>query len=205
MNNEELLIFNNGERLIPGISHSIEEYTRHKSSYNFFVKKIKENSQDLDVSILDLGCGVGWGCKLLSESLSDARITGLDNNSVVLYYAKREYGHFRIDYGLLDLTNPKQLSILNKFPYDYVVSRGVLEHVDDGLNLIKKVSYNKMLIFDVPYNEPIGDPHHKLLGITEKEFESFENYELYYEDINGTITKEKKNTPNMIMCVVRNK
>ncbi|MFH0806006.1 MAG: class I SAM-dependent methyltransferase [Patescibacteria group bacterium] len=204
MNKEELLIFNNGERLIPGVSHGREEYIRHKSSYDFFIKLIKADSSGQDISILDLGCGVGWGCKLLVDCIPNARITGLDNFSNVLSYAKKNYSHFRIDYGFIDLSNKQQLSFLNNFSYDYIVSRGVLEHINKGLGLVKNINYNKMLIFDVPYNEIEGNPHHKINNITEDNFKDWNNIKFYYESFNGgIITETKQKDTNMLMCVCR--
>jgi SAM-dependent methyltransferase len=204
MNDEELLLFNKGERLIPGVSHNNEEYIRHRSSYDFFIKIIKEDSKNLDISILDLGCGVGWGCKLLAESLPNARVTGLDNSSDALYYAKRRYGHFRVDYGFSDMANKDNLLILNTFSHDYIVCRGVLEHIDNGLELIKYVSYDRILIFDVPYNESPGNLHHKLYNITEAMFKDWKNIEFYYEAFNdGSVSKIKQPDVNMLMCVCR--
>lgn len=205
MNKEELLIFNDGERLIPGISHQQSEYLRHRSSYDFFIKLIKENNlNNKFISILDLGCGVGWGTKLLVEAFPKARVTGVDNSEFVLEYARKNYYHYRISYDIIDLTQEKDILTLNNYPYDYIVGRGVLEHIDNGLELIKNISYNKMLIFDVPYNEAPGNPHHKLNNITESMFKEWNNIEFYYESFNGgVVSKVKQPDVNMLLCVCR--
>ncbi len=204
MTPEELTIFNNGERLIPGISHGVGEYLRHSSSYNFFIKLIREDSQDKDISILDLGCGVGWGTKLMAESLPNARITGVDNSNDSLTYAKREYSHFRVDYGFVDLSIPNNILLLNSLYYDYIVSRGVIEHINNGLELIKDIKYNNMFILDMPYNEIEGNLYHKIIHITEDNFKTWGNIKFYYESFNGGLISEiKQKDTNMLMCVCR--
>jgi hypothetical protein len=62
-----------------------------------------------------------------------------------------------------------------------IVSRGVLEHIDKGLEIFKRIKYNRMFMFDLPYNEVPGNVHHKLTNITEKAFKDWENIEFYYE------------------------
>ena len=69
---EEQILYNDGERLLPGITHSLEEVIRHQSSYEFFKRVIEEDMRrdsrygTGQVSIVDLGFGVGHGCKTLS-------------------------------------------------------------------------------------------------------------------------------------------
>jgi hypothetical protein len=38
--------------------------------------------------------------------------------------------------------------------FDYAVSRGVLEHMPDGLRLANGTRWRYRLLFDVPYDEP---------------------------------------------------
>ena len=88
-------------------------------------------------------------------------------------------------------------------PYDYVVSRGVLEHIPNGLQLGFLAKWSKRLILSVPYNEPQNvNPHHVLSGVREEGFSDIDA-ELFYEDLNG-ITYDKNSKPpkpNMIICV----
>jgi hypothetical protein len=88
--------------------------------------------------------------------------------------------------------------------YDYVVSRGVLEHISEGLSYISKIKFNRRVMIDVPYNELPGNEHHVLVGITEKCFAEFENCEIFYEDLEGCIysANQKPQKPNMIMIVI---
>ena len=68
----ETLIYNNGERLIPNVTHARDELVRHKSSYLFFYRIIKHDlnqkrNSNKVIRIVDLGCGVGHGCHMLAQ------------------------------------------------------------------------------------------------------------------------------------------
>jgi len=199
MTDLEKRIWNEGERLIPGVSHNEAESRRHFASYNFFKDRIHETEVG-GINILDLGCGVGFGCRILS-AIPNSKILGIDNSDASLCYAKKYYSAKNVEYKMEDLNN----FILNMPFYDYVVSRGVFEHIENVWDLINKIKFKKMLIFDMPYNEePGNNPHHKILGVVEKDFEKLvSSYELFYEDIEGKITKQKPEKPNMIMCLCR--
>ena len=43
-------------------------------------------------------------------------------------------------------------------------------------------------MFDVPYNEPAGrNPHHLIHEIREETFDPFENAELFFQDLDGSL------------------
>lgn len=204
MSDIEKKIYNEGERLVPGVTHDIAEVIRHKSSYNFF-RIIIENdllmkSVSSPVSILDFGCGVGHGCAMLAE-IPGVRITGVDISPECIAYAREQYNRPNIDYRLEDP------GFIHSMPeYDYIVSRGVVEHIPNGLDIAVKTRWKNRLLFNVPFNEAPGNPHHLLLGITEKDFEKFTDAELFYESLQG-ITYDSTTKPsasNMITCVCSN-
>jgi hypothetical protein len=88
--------------------------------------------------------------------------------------------------------------------FDYVVSRGVFEHINGGIDLARRTRWRQRLIFDVPYKEvSVGNPHHLITGITEKDFSKFPDAELFYQDLDGVIydKKNKPSAPNMIICI----
>ena len=88
--------------------------------------------------------------------------------------------------------------------FDYVVSRGVFEHMANGLHLALSTKWRYRLLFDVPYDEPKGkNPHHVLYEIREETFSGFLGVELFFQDLNGVIydSQRKPANPNMIMCV----
>ena len=202
----EKIIYNNGERLVFGKSHYIEEDIRHRSSYIFFRKIIdndiafmKSNKMETKpITIIDLGCGVGHGCETLSE-IENSIVFGVDSCQEAIEYARVVYTHDNISYECLDLH--KFIPIMSS--YDYVVSRGVLEHIPNGLKLGFLSKWTKRLILSVPYNEvPNVNPHHVLSGIREEHFLDIDA-ELFYEDLKGIIydKNNKPPKPNMIICV----
>ena len=204
MNRLQTLIYNKGERLVPYVSHDEDELVRHRSSYAFFHAVITIDLQsnpklDSDVSIVDLGFGTGYGCALLS-SLPSSYITGVDICAECEIFARQYYLRSNVNYMIKDLTK----FIPEAIPFDYAVSRGVLEHVPDGLNLIKQIKFNRRAMVDVPYNEAPGNEYHILTGIEEDKFGDLTDYEIFYEDLEGRIfdASNKPERANMIMVVL---
>jgi SAM-dependent methyltransferase len=199
MDDIEKAVYNEGERLIPGITHTDGEKKRHAASYSFFWQKIMDDMllrEVSPISILDLGCGVGWGCAVLS-TLPGSIVVGIDNSANTIEYAKKHYPG--PTYVVADL-----VGFIPAMPeYPYVVSRGVFEHIADGLGLIPQVKFGRLFMFDVPYDESPDNRHHLLTGLTEKDFAALKGAEFFYEDMDGVITKEPAKKPNMLMCVCR--
>lgn len=200
----ETLIYNNGERLIPNVTHARDELIRHKSSYLFFYKVIEQDlSQNRNnsnpVRIIDLGCGVGHGCHMLSR-IPNSEIVGVDISEPSLEYARLHYSGSNISYQQANLEE----YILAMPEFDYVVSRGALEHINNGINLVLSSKWTSRLIFDVPYNEPSGrNPHHVISQITEESFVNFPEAEIFYQDLGGVVydINKKPPSPNMIICL----
>jgi hypothetical protein len=204
MNELQKLIYNDGERLVPYVSHGDNELIRHRSSYAFFHAVIASDLQANpklggQVSIADLGFGSGYGCALLS-SLPSSQITGVDIGSECEVFARKYYGRSNVNYLIRDLTK----FIPEAESFDYVVSRGVLEHVPDGLKLIKSINFQQRVMIDVPYDEAPGNEHHVLTGIKEEAFADLKDCEFFYEDLEGRIfdAGNKPEKANMIMAVI---
>ncbi len=200
----EQAIYNDGERLIPGVTHDLAEFVRHRSSYMFFQKVIKSDlaiigKESKPVRIADLGCGVGHGCQTLSE-IPGSHVVGVDSFPESLEYAWVYYARTNIAYQLANLE--EFIPVMQE--YDYVVSRGVFEHIPKGLHLALSTKWRNRLLFDVPYDESQNiNPHHVLNGIREEAFSGFERVELFFQDLAGVIydTQRKPPRPNMIICV----
>ena len=198
-------IFNAGERLIPGVTHDVDEEIRHRSSYLFFRKIIESDlaSQDTEhcpVTILDLGCGTGHGSRELAE-ITGSRVTGVDVSADSISYAKENYSADNINYVVTDMEQ-----LVAKMPvYDYIVSRHAIEHVPDGLNRCLSLKWTKRMMINVPYNEPPGNEFHLMTGITKESYSNYKNAEFFYEDLSGlTYADEKHQGVNSIICVSSN-
>lgn len=199
-------IYNEGERLIPGVTHDMAEVIRHKSSYEFFralierdAETVRELQDKKELAIADLGFGVGHGCFELAK-IKKSNVTGIDISPDCLKYAEQFYSASNITYEICDL-----VEYAKRMPeFDYVVSRGVFEHVPTGLDVAFSTRWKQRLLFDVPYDEPEGpNPHHILSRIREEHFANFPESELFYQDLGGVIydAKHKPEFANMIMCV----
>lgn len=196
-------IYNAGERLIPGVTHDVAESVRHRNSYLFFRQVIEIDAASRrgpePLRIIDLGCGVGHGCETLSK-IPNSHITGIDNSPESIKYAKQHYARSNITYQVADLLE----YIPQMAEYDYVVSRGVLEHVPNGLQIALSTRWRCRLIIDVPYDEPGGvNPHHVLHRIREESFAKFPQAELFFQDLDGVIYDlgQRPPKPNTILCV----
>ena len=204
MNKLQQLIFNEGERLIPYVTHGQGELVRHRSSYSFFRSVIGCDLELMPpkiarVSIADLGFGSGYGCSLLS-SIPSSQVTGVDIEPACEVFARQYYSRPNVDYVIADLA-----AFVPAMPsFDYVISRGVLEHVPNGIALIKEIRYERRVMIDVPYDEQVGNEHHLITGIREESFSGLEECELFYEDIEGYIYDAScvPERPNMIMVIL---
>jgi len=203
---EEEKIWNEGERLIPGITHDDAEPIRVKSLYEFFrmiITQDMENSNGRSKKpskVVDLGCGIGYGCITLSE-IKNAIVTGIDCSQESVSYGEKHFSRKNIEYKVANLSK-----YVFKMPvFDYVVSRGVLEHIANGLCLAAVTKYTQRLIFDVPYKEGEGNKFHLIRGVDEDSFAHMSDPELFYQDLDGVIYDVKHKPPkaNMIICACR--
>lgn len=204
MDKEFVELYNEGERLIPFISHDVMELQRHYSSYVFFcdtiVKDLKATQKyGQPFTILELGFGVGYGSKMMAE-IPGSKVTAIDISDICYRYAQKHYAMDNIEYRIEDIA--AFLDTDHKF--DYIISRGVMEHVPDGINIMKKANYTRRVMFDVPYDENVeANDHHLVTRIREEHFAGFEKSEFLYEDLKGEIfaSHQKPPRPNLIMCV----
>ncbi len=204
---QEQLIYNDGERLIPGVTHDREEFIRNISGYTFFRKVIVQDLQTIGLNknhqlkILDLGCGAGHGCVILSE-IPTARVRGVDYSLESIEYARRYYDRENIDYELADIAT--FVSSMQQF--DFVVSRHLFEHIPDGLNIGLSIKWRYRLMINVPFDESEGNPHHMVHRIREEHFSAYPNAEFFFEDLQGVThdTRDISSSPNSIICICRN-
>lgn len=194
----------NLQRIVPGVTHNDNERHRHQATYEWWVDCIMHDIPSLPknmktIRILDLGCGVGYGCAILA-TIPNAEVTGVDVSGVAIEYAKEHYALDNITYEVADISN----YVKTMKAFDYVVCRHVIECIPDGFDLLKKIDYKRRLMVDCPYNEKEGaDPYHLFSGITELWFSHPAPQEFLYQDQRGRMYNQsnKPRKPNTIMAL----
>ncbi len=139
--------------------------THYRELFDIFPK-------DKPFSLLDLGCALGDGPRLLKKIYKSAEITGADISEAAINKAKSR--NEEIDYIVLDI-------LKDKIPkrYEYITIIETLEHFDDPFNVVDKClkMCDKALIISTPYT---ADYSGKIDFVDEHRYSfnetTFENY-----------------------------
>lgn len=194
-------LYNDGERLIPFVSHDEAEMRRHFSSYLFFMDVVRRDAVLLglkDINILEIGFGSGFGSFLLATLPQVRHIVAVDCCPECREYAELFYSSEKIEYKIDDARRLPD----DKTVYDYVISRGVLEHIPDGLSLPFRLHPRRRILINVPYRENEGNPHHCYCNIDESSFSEQPISEFLYETLHGEILPfPPEGRANMIFAV----
>ncbi len=206
MSDFEAAIFENGKRCVPGLSHDRAQSIWHHNRYVFFRKVIARDRRSLfpfpfasppHISILDLGCGVGHGCATLA-TLPNCSVLGIDSSPEAIEYASLHYHRPNVEYRVADI-----LEFVEDMPeYDYIVSSHVLEHIHDGISVLRKLRFKKKLLVATPYDESPGSIHHVLFHIKEDVYADFPRKRIYYDDFWGTIHRHRRAGRLGLICVI---
>ena len=179
-NNYERAVFLKGDSVLP------RETTRY----------LWANQNLLGNEILEIGCSTGYGSQFLPSAIW---YDGIDYDPIIIEVAKEQnWAEFRnfeqADINIYELAN-----------YDTIIAFEVIEHLDNGLSVVKKLqNHCKRLLLTVPHNEPKGfwGEHHKLHGLTEKDFPGFKfayiNHAGNISDVMQEVTPE--NPSNLMIC-----
>lgn len=205
----ESKIYEDGCRLIPGVSHDKSEWFRHKSRYEFFRKVILADlrgphshhfQEGRSVSIVDLGCGVGYGSSMLAE-VPDSRVVGIDLSDDAIRYASQRYGRSNVEYRVADIHDV----FADSEEWDYVVAHEVIEHLPDGFSVLSRLRFKERVLVSTPYEERAGNnPHHLMFNITEASYAAFPDKEFFYGDGDGRVydSLHKPDVPLTLLCVI---
>lgn len=186
MTNLEALVFRNGARLVPYVSHSENELIRHRSFYAFahvIISSDLKRKNSMNTTIAELGFGSGYGCSILS-SLPNVKIVGIENNPACSEYAKQFYARNNVNYQTQDFINFFGMLDL----YDYILTSRGLANEQTALEIVKNKGSNKRIILSISLvdanenSELATDISAKL-----KKYLTDENIELFYEDTDGNI------------------
>lgn len=169
-----------GERIIPPDESEVSiVFARHRFAYEcarrFVVGK----------SVLDVGCGTGYGCRFIAEGAR--RVVGIDRDSDVLAYCRHHYSSSNIEYKYADAST---LSLEEIF--DVAIAFQVIEHLADPADFLarlkKTVRPGGTILITTPnshkgLDSPSDNPFHlsemdhgqfaRLLG------DSFHSFELF--------------------------
>jgi 2-polyprenyl-3-methyl-5-hydroxy-6-metoxy-1,4-benzoquinol methylase len=110
-------------------------YLNHVKFYQFAAQFVK------GATILDAGCGSGYGCAMLADA-GAARVCGCDLSEHALAYARAHHGK-RVEFSRNSVT---QLDAYSPEAFDLVICSEVLEHleetgeVDAALGAMKRVA-----------------------------------------------------------------
>jgi len=110
--------------------------------------------KDVSFSLLDIGCALGDGCRLLKGSFPQARISGADFSDTAIKKCKAnspaEIKFFILDAAKDDIPES----------YDYIVMSHILEHFNDPFPVLDKCLkfVNKAIYVITPYTEKIENP-----------------------------------------------
>ena len=178
-NNYERAVFLKGDEVFP----------RETQRYEFAGKNV------LPGSVLEIGCSTGYGYQFLQ---SPAYI-GLDYDPIIVDVAKEQQWSDNATFYQADI-NTYELG-----QYTNIIAFEVIEHLDNGLEIVEKLKQHcKRLLITVPHNEPKGfwGEHHKLHGLTEKDFPGFKfayiNHAGNISDVMQEVTPE--NPSNLMIC-----
>lgn len=120
--------------------------------------------------IVDIGCGTGYGCKILADS--GYRVIGIDNDAESLDFASQHYAHENIEYLNRDLAGWPKLGR----QFDAAVCFETIEHLRDPKPMLRKIGC-RLLLTSVP-NESVfkftGQQFH-FRHYTKAEFEALLN------------------------------
>lgn len=126
------LIPKTGERIVP------EHFLQSKEAYlvylrHLFVYESVKNFIPKNSSVIEVGCGEGYGTKFLSQDVK--HIIGLDIDKRVIQYASSRYSSENCSFKLYDgLKIPYDDNL-----YDAVISFQVIEHVQDDINYLAEI------------------------------------------------------------------
>jgi len=132
-----------------------QTFNLHIERYEFAARKLRDAQ-----SILDIACGVGYGSRLLKDSLPAALVTGVDSSADAIEYANDRYAlpglTFRVADGMT----------FDDGPFDAVVSLETIEHLTDPQPFIQRVTTRLLrpggiFIGSVPVTPSMdANPHH---------------------------------------------
>lgn len=132
-----------------------QTFNLHIERYEFAARKLRDAK-----SILDIACGVGYGSRLLKDSLPAALVTGVDSSAEAIEYANARYARPELTFRVGDAMT------FENGPFDAVVSLETIEHLPESQAFIQRITTRLLrpggiFIGSVPVTPSMdANPHH---------------------------------------------
>jgi len=117
------------ERIIPEHQSWNNQIAIHIQRYRFAIPYVRGKR------VLDAGCGIGYGSKLLADA-GPVAVLGVDISRDAIDIAEKQFGHDRLDFVCDDCQTLARV----QGPFDVVVSFEALEHFEDGQSFVSRVA-----------------------------------------------------------------
>lgn len=105
----------------------------HETRYQYVFK----NFDIAGKSILDFGCGTGYGTYILSKKAKKA--IGIDYSQQAVNYAIQKYSDTNTSFFIADACSEYVATIFDKNEFDFIVSFDVIEHLERYFDYIKNI------------------------------------------------------------------
>lgn len=146
-----------GERFMCGASDLNILAQRHYVPYEFSTPFINGKT------VLDLGCGEGYGAAYLAGKAR--QVIGTDIDKSIIVYAGEKYKKDNLSFEVMDVT---KLDFLDK-TFDVIVSSHVIEHIKEMKKCLQEIKRvlkgNGICIFATPNRKPRLKPKQKPFNI----------------------------------------
>lgn len=185
-----------GERLIPKINVGRAFYYEHLARY-FFASQFSKSK-----TVLDVACGTGYGCKIISVTGKATKVVGIDVSAESIKFSQKYYRKDNIDY-LVD--DAQTLSSQSNDSFDLIVSFETIEHLNYPEKFIKQtkrlLKNDGILIISTPNTNtyPKGNKYHineqtpdEFRLLLKKYYKYVENY--YQKFYLSNLISQKDNT-----------
>ena len=111
------------------------------------IVNILKNIKKLD--IIDFGCGNGQFSRYIQNKLDINKYIGYDFSNFAINYANKNNKNINFTYEIKNFNNMEKINLTNKT----FICLEVLEHINNDLNIIKKMTSESEFVFSVPnYN-----------------------------------------------------
>jgi ubiquinone/menaquinone biosynthesis C-methylase UbiE len=133
----------------------LQTFRLHIERYEFAARKLRDTN-----SILDIACGVGYGSRLLKDSLPTALVMGVDSSAEAIEYANARYSRPGLTFRVGDAMTFEDGS------FDAIVSLETIEHLPDPQAFIQRVTTRVLrpggiFVGSVPVTPSMdANPHH---------------------------------------------